>query len=300
MAKIQLVDRIGFLNVASSFEFEGGHLALSPNFVESKSRVDRYTNVDGFVYPPMVYKLKINPNTGKGRRIPRTERPKLLHQLPPSHDLSIDGTTDLIEVRKSLAGFVMHCFAFLFGTRLQFHDWWLDGRIPMQSTVNISPTKAQAENFVSKAIHTWNERLDDQSRRLASNILFMFSRAASPEWDWEHFLFEYIVFDASYKLAELVGDCHANSHAERFDAVIRQYGLKDNQDLIKGIVDLRNNLFHEALWDQGQPMTAQSSEAYFASHHLRRFNHRLISAILAGPSKYSASGWWFMDQFMFE
>jgi len=294
MTESQCVDHIGFLNVPASFEFEGGRLTLSPDFADLKRDVDSYTNADGFVYPPMSYKAKLNPKTGSERKIPGTERPKFLHQLPPSHELYIDGTTDLIEARRSLAGFVMHCFAFLFGTRLQFHDWSFDGRIPMKSAVSTRPTKAQAEKFVSKAIQTWNEKLDDKSHTLATNVLFMFSRAASPEWDWEQFLFEYMVFDASYKLAESVDNCHAKRHEERFNAVIRQYGLKNNEDLIKGTVRLRNHLFHEALWDQGQPTTAQSSEAFFASHHLRRFNHRLITAILAGPSEYSSSGWWFM------
>jgi len=287
-------DHIGFLNVPTSFKFSGGLLLLSKEFDQAKRWMERYANKDGFLYPPLSRTARLNPQTGKATTIPRTKRPALLHRVPNSHELILEGVKDIQKARSSLAGFVMLCFSYLYGTRLQFFDWWVDGRVPLKSTINVRVTQSAAEAFLSKAIHTWRQ-LDRRRKRVASNALYVYSKAGSAEWDWERFQLEYIVSDACYSIAEAKDGCRANGHGKRFKALCSTYGLKYNSQLIRLFVKLRNNLFHEALWDGGQPNTARSGNSFMASHHLRRFNHKLIASIFAGQSKYTKSAWWFID-----
>ena len=168
----------------------------------------------------------------------------------------------------------------------------------MRSTVNTTPTKTQAEQFVSKAGLTWNEKLNDRQRMVASNALFLYSRAGSLDWDWDRFQMEYIVFDSACSLS---GDKSSTGpHGKRFLAMCDRYGLKYSRDLMKRFVGLRNDLFHEALWDLVQPTTARSSESLYASFNLRRFNHRLLTAILSGPSEYTSSAWWYLGTAAFK
>jgi hypothetical protein len=286
-------DRIGFLNVASNFTFDGGSLTMCAEFPKAKRWVDKYANEDGYVYPPIVQDVQVDLWTGKKARLPKTKRPTLLHRLPPSHELALKGVRDIQKSRLGLSGFVTQCFGFLFGTRLQFFDWWLEGRIPIKSTSNVYVDRKTAESFVSKAIDTW-KKFDRRNKRAVSNLLYLYAKSGSLEWDWERFQMEYTVFDACYALMKrgrLVGH---SPHGLRFKSVCQSHGLKYNGRLVRKFVQLRNDLLHEALWDGGQINTARGLAAFMASYHLRRFNHRLITAILTGRTEYTSSPWWFL------
>lgn len=287
------IDLIGFLNVPASFTFTGGALLLSKQFNQAKRWVDLHSHKDGFIYPPISQTANLDLKAGKTHRIPKTERPALLHRVPPSHLLHLDGIKDMQKARSGLAGFVILCFSYLYGTRLQFWDWWLDGRIPVKSTIDINVTKSVAESFLTKAIRTW-KLLDRRCKLVASNALYLHSKAGAAEWDWERFQLEYIVSDACYSIAKVKDGCHANGHGKRFKALCSTYGLKYKSNWVKLFVRLRNELFHEALWDQGQANTARSGASFMASYHLRRLNHRLIASILSGQSEYTKSPWWFL------
>ena len=266
---------------------------MSPEFGRAKHWVERYVNEDGFVYPPISHKARIDAITGKKSRIPRTTRPALLHKMPPSHDLALRGTGDIRKGRVGLAGFVTQCFAFLFGTRLQFSDWWVEGRIPIKPTTSVHVNTETAENFVSKAIDTW-KKFDRRGRLTVSNILYLYAKSGSLEWDWERFQMEYTVFDACHALVSRQESWPSVPHKKKFKKVCQCYGLRYNGRLVRKFVYLRNNLIHEALWDGGRVHTARSSLSFMASYHLRRFNHRLITAILTGKTEYTSSPWWFL------
>ncbi len=286
------IERIGFLNAPTNFVFDGGKLLLLPDFRKIKRWVERHANLDGFIYPPMSYRARVNPSTGRKTRVSKTRKPALLHPVPPSHQLILDGVTDMQKARSSLSGFVVQCFAFLYGTRLQFWDWWFEGRVPITPTVNVIVTQTAAERFVSKAIRTWKS-LDTRSQMVATNLLYIFSKAGSVEWDWERFQLEYIVTDACYAIANR--RVHSGiTHSKRIQTLCSRYELSYNLDLISTFIRLRNDLFHEALWDGASIHSAGSSESSMASGHFRRFNHRLIASIFAGPSDYTRSDWWFL------
>lgn len=124
----------------------------------------------------------------------------------------------------------------------------------------------------------------------------MHGKASSCEWAWDEFIYRYMVFDAIYKFYSLLVDKRANSHKERVVFLCKKFSIpypkKDDEDIVAKIVKLRNDLFHEALWDSATP-GLQDSEAYLAAKWLGKLNARLITAVSGYNNKYSKSPWWF-------
>jgi hypothetical protein len=201
-------DYFGFLPWKWALEFEGGKILPHPEFEETAAWLDKYTHEDGFLYPPIEHRRVVDPITIKPlRKIPKTKRPAHLYQIPPSHEISLSDLDILKDIRKGPGSFLINLLAYLFGVRLQFHDWWVDGRLPILEkarTHKISFTKDTAEHFLSHCYKIW-EAWHEKEQKLITNLLFMHSRAPSYEWDWERFFIEYMVSDGCYKLAKSLG-----------------------------------------------------------------------------------------------
>jgi hypothetical protein len=285
-------DRFGFLNCKWTIEFKGGIVSPIPEFDEVAAQVHKYTNQNGFLYPPMEQRMVLDLRTQEPiEEVPKTERPALPHPVPASHELSLStpGTTE--ELRKGSGAFVIHLLAYLFGTRLQFHDWQFDGRVSIQSTHKITFTKATAEDFLSHCYQTW-QGWAEKEQKLLTNVLYMHSRAPSCEWDWERFMIEYMVLDGCWRLAKLwPGDKDKVKHADRICILCKEFKIPFEDQLVKKIVKLRNDLLHETLWDGSQPGTTVSEDAFQQPDNLRRLNQRIIPALLGYKTPYVKTGW---------
>ncbi len=298
-------DRFGFLPHKWTIEFEGGKISPIPEFEENAAWIDKYTNEDGFLYPPIMQRVEVEPITMKPLKyIPKTERPAHLHKIPPSHELSLYDSGTQEDIRKGPGSFIVHLIAYLFGVRLQFHDWWLDGRLPIKErarTHYIRFTEKTAGEFISHCYNTWKS-WGEREQKLITNVLFMHSRAPSYEWEWERFMIEYIVLDGSWKLAELLGLITRRNvpHKDRIKTLCQIFGISNNEDLADKIVCLRNELFHETLWDASQPGTAVSISSFILPDHLRRLNQRLIPGLFGYKTPYLQTGWWFHGKFDFD
>jgi hypothetical protein len=190
-------DRFGFLPCDWSFDFEGGSISPIPEIYQVKKRVERCTNEDGFMYAPSSYGVELDFKSNKIlRKKPKTRRPAHLHPVPPSHRLCLEISGTVEELRNGPGAFIIHLLAYLFGIRLQFHDWWFDSRVPIQlgQSNNIHPSKNTAEHFLSHCYSVWQSWPREEQRRI-TNLLIMHSRVPSYEWDWERFAIEYMVFD---------------------------------------------------------------------------------------------------------
>jgi len=293
-------DLFGFLPCEWTLEFDGGRISPVQGFHEVETWVDKYIHEDGFLYPPMTHQAELDPSTMEVlREVPKTERPAILHRIPPSHELlllSASGTGE--DMRRGPASFLIHLLAYLFGIRLQFYDWWFDGRVPIQKkarTHNIHFTKEVAEDFLGHSYGTWRS-WPAEAQKLITNILYMHSRAPSYEWDWEQFIIEYMAFDGCWNLAELVGFVQKErvSQKKKFEILCTKFQIPIRADLVQEFVRLRNDLFHEALWDRSQPCTTVSNTAFMSVYHLRRLNQRIIPAVLGYNTAYVQSGWWFL------
>ena len=95
-----ITDRFGFLPCDWTFKFDGGEISPIQELTKVRKRVEKLTNPDGFLYAPHSYRVTLNPRTQKrSRKMPGSDRPALLHPVPPSHQLYL---TDAInEIRLS-------------------------------------------------------------------------------------------------------------------------------------------------------------------------------------------------------
>jgi hypothetical protein len=297
-----IADRFGFLPCDWTFVFDGGTVSPIPEIYKHKKRVDKYTNEDGFLYPPLSYSVRLDLQTNKVlKRFRGSERPAHLHRVPPSHELRLPVSDTVEEFRKGRGAFIIHLLAYLFGIRLQFHDWWFDSRVPirMDQTHNIHPSKATAEDFLSHCYRVWQGwRTEEQ--KLMTNVIFMHSRAPLYEWDWERFAVEYMVFDGCWKLARLQYGIRSAPHPDRIKIACERFGIPCDEVLVGRIVALRNNLFHETLWDTSQPCTAVSDDASRQPYNLRQLNQRLVPALLGYNNQYVHSIWWSLSARLFD
>lgn len=300
------LDSIGYLPWTGILQFKGGSISPLGEYQEVAEWVNTHKHRDGFLYPPLMHSVRI-PVEYLGRegfneveleRIPNSERPAHLHKLPASHELSVQSPVHEHSPRWGDAAFLMHLAGYLFGVRLQFHDWWFDGRVPVQSTNNIHVSPSAASSFFSAAYATWRT-LDTQNQKLATNILFMNSRTTVYEWDWEQFAVDYMVFDGCYRLASRVHSIPRTNHPGRLMAMCSSFGIPTDQTRFAEIARLRNTLFHETLWDDGQPGTSGSSGAWYEAANLRRLNQRVIAALLGYSGNYISSNWWSLGMFSF-
>jgi hypothetical protein len=289
LANIDHKDQIGFLPVARTIEFDGGKFIPLSKFPDALAGVKGVQNQDGFVYPPLAKEVKM-PADARWEDVPNTERPALLHKLPPSHDLVINESPINGNLRANDGAFLLHLAAYLHGVRLQFHDWWFDGRVPIKSTYGIIVKPGPERDFFSHAYRTWKS-WPDEARLLFTNILYMNSRSPSHEWDWERFTINYMVFDACYKLARIRCKIKANGHADRLKKMCQYFTLAVETHNLNEIYRLRNPIFHEALWDGSQPCTAVSDSAFMQVDNLRRLNQRLIPALLNYSTDYIGTSW---------
>lgn len=160
------------------------------------------------------------------------------------------------DFRNSDGAFLIHLAAYLYGVRLQFHDWWFDGRIPMKSTHHAFIRLDAERDFLSHSFKEWRA-WEAPERKLFTNTLYLHSRSPTHQWDWERFNVNYTVFEALYRLAvRLWGLPEAGNHRERLYLVCNQFGIEIETENLDRIYDLRNPLVHEGLWFGQQPGTA--------------------------------------------
>ena len=298
-------DLFGFLPHKWTFEFDGGKISPISDFDENAAWVDKYTNEDGFFYPATVPREEVDPITMEPLKyIPETERPAHLYRIRPSHELCLSTSGLPEDIREGPGSFIIHLLAYLFGVRLQFENWWVDGRLPIREktrTHNIRFTEETAGEFLSHCYKAWKNWSEEERKRI-TNVLFMHSKAPSYEWDWERFTIEYMVLDGCWKLAELLGSISRRNvlHKDRIKTLCQIFKIASNDDLTDKIVCLRNELFHETLWDGSQPGTAVSNSTFMLPGHLRRLNQRIIMALLGYKTPYIQTGWWFFGNYSFD
>ncbi len=294
------VDYFGYLDRKESYEFTGGLINVVDDFDAARKWIEDCKNKDGFVYPPIQVTKNIDLVTLQaGPDVPNTTRPALLHRLPPSHALEIFNGASIVEQRKGPSAFVMHLLSVLSGYRLQFYDWWFDGRIPMDPSNDIQVDKEVIEDFLSHCYDFWKSLNADNKKRI-TNLLYMYSRSIQYEWDWERFAVDYMVLDGIWRLSCDLGVVkNSGRHAGRIRILCETYGIPMNDDSINKIVNLRNSLFHETLWGAGQPCSYGDGDTSLHPLLLRKLIMRLIPAVFSYRTAFINTGWWYFGRFEF-
>ena len=264
-------DKFFFLPVKRRVDFQGGSLFPLDEFDERmeaiKAEVDTH---DGHFY----YHSPLPP-----------------FQLPASHMLEI--TDPLMgNFRDEDGAFLMQLAGYLFGYRLQFHDWWIDGRLPINRNTHAVVFHNDASgSFFSRAYACW-KTWDEKSRKFFPDILYAHARAPSYYWEWEQFTFEYTVLDALFRHAvDINALTKGGFHGDRIRRLCSKYGLQQHEDIFTEIVKLRNDWQHEARWDGKRPGSDTEQRGYHLNMCLRSINQRLIAAMLDFEGEYTASDW---------
>lgn len=218
-------------------DIEIGTIKRLQHYDEIEKQVKQEQHKDGFFYPPIVKRYKIEPFSWETvGEVPNTKRPAHLYKLPMSHSIQLNVSGNKEEIRNGLGGVIVYLLAYLLGTRLQFEGWWLDGRIPIKSTHHIIFSHAVMEDFISHSCRIWQE-WPETARQLFLNILYMNSRVPSYQWFWEQFMISFTVFDACYKLSTELGKITRKDSRggmeSKLKSVCKAYDLFFNKKMIK-------------------------------------------------------------------
>ena len=297
-------DKIGYLPYEGFLEFSNGGIYPLENFTIIQEYVNKKLNKDGYYYPPTVetYSQGFNVVNGKletfEELIPNTKKPAQMFKMPASHELKIINPSNINDPKNSDGLFITYLIAFIFGIRLQFHDWFFDGRVPVATKQDFLFIPSAIEHFIDNAYNTWLNCSITQ-KKLLTNLLYMQTKVKSYEWHWERFLVSYMIIDGCYKYLKETQGVTSNGHTNKINKILEFLDIKLNSEWIGSIVSLRNELFHETLWEGGQPGNSGSTKSYSAAFHLSKLNNRIVFAILGHCGEYIKSPWWKHDTFRF-
>ncbi len=280
------VFRIGFLPRNESFVFPGCEVMAVPHYADvaeaiKKCRLPNCDPVEGFVYP---------------------ERGQHLFRLPASHEIRLNDETYVTGSGREIPAFITHFLGLLHGAWLQFDDWWFDRRVPADARPPFHLTRHEASQVLETGLRTWL-KWKPAIRARMTNALYMYCRSRSYDWEWERFAIDYWVTDGLWRTAKQLGRvCEVKPvrHAEQMNYLCDGLGLHQDAQRVAQIVDLRNELMHEALWDGGQPGTARSSVTLEAPPNLHRFNLRVFLALLGIRAGFVATPWHFGGTFVLD
>lgn len=286
-------DHFGYLPVKRMFEFEGGTVEPHAAFDAATAWMSKYAFGDGYLYPPLQARSVAVADGFLEVPVNEAGRPCLLHRLPVTHTIHLPGYEKTQEDgRYEIAGFVMHFLAFLFGYRCHFFDWWLDGRVPTRSTADhITSWHRQNNRALRDAVSAWS-KWEKRQQTVAINVLYLHSRAPQYEWPWERLQAEYQTFDAVYAIALAQAVVVNVSHKKRFAAMCDALNLAFDKDKVDAIVDLRNDLIHEVIWDGRMPGEARSDASWRAAPWIHDLTKRAFLALCGVTGEYTSSPWW--------
>jgi len=293
----------GFLCVPLEASFPGLTLCLLPEYERKLTWITQSSNKDGFFYTPNTVTWRCDPATGaRLKRIPRSERPAQSFHLPVSHEISLTSPIRDSGSIESDDSFLVQTLAFLFGTRLQIARWRFDGRIPIERQDSMWMDEATAIHFLEHA-YSWWRSLSDINRGRMVNILYSYTRALSMEWEWDAFPWQYMIFDAIWRLHRDI-ECKKDAgikHVDRIAHICLAFGTPCPKDSVDELVKARNDLFHEGLW-MSHPVgfSPAGDGGIQLPKNLARLNARLICAITGYKNAFVQSGWDFMGWQQFD
>jgi hypothetical protein len=291
--------RFGFLPQPDSWVFAGVRIEPIEDHSTRTVAIQKHVNQDGYLYPPLVSVYSHPQEMSSDRKVHGTTRPAQTFQLPASHAMEVKDAVNA-EPLYSDHTFLLQALAFINGTRLQFEQWRLDGRIPLKSTLGAWVPHTVQCHFLAH-IHSWWRKLDTDLRKRAINLFYAFNRATSAEWDWDMFYQQYIVLDGIYRLhTKIAGTETDTSHKKRISDLCRAYQVPQDSTRVKAITDARNEFFHEAMWAGAMMGYATvDRESFQLPRNLQRLNSRLLCAITGYRNLFTSSVWWEMGSFQF-
>ena len=109
-----------------------------------------------------------------------------------------------------------------------------------------------------------------------------------------------MAFDAAWAVARRLLHLPEAHQRDRFAILCDRYDLVTHSAEVSEFVRLRNDLFHEALWDNGRPCSAGSSRSYMAEIYLGHLNERLLLALGGVKAGFLRSDWLSLSLYAFD
>lgn len=283
-------DRFGFLNDSREIRFDDGWMKPCAEFADLLLLVKANEHVEGFMYPPEIRTHQLSLDGTRSTPLPNTLRPSPVFNMPMSHELLIKNPVAADDHRHADGALLVHLTAFFFGTRLQFEGWRFDGRVPTKPKNSFCYAPETPAHFIAWVYARWRAWLPDLQRRYI-NILYMHTRADSCIWEWDRFMYRYMVFDAICNFHMASEGMKFTTHGKRMVEMCRRYSVAENAETIERIVTLRNELFHEALWDGSTPGQRVGNNRSIEKW-LGKLNAKLIVAMAGYANEFTRRGWW--------
>lgn len=300
MRRIQTTkQKFGFLTSPVEFQFNDVCITVCENYEKNLESVINNSNLDGYFYPPQVVSYESNLiSVEKKKKINRSERPAQVFHLPASHKIVIDNTILCENPECSTEALIIHLLSFLYDTRLQFEEWRFEGRVLVKkNSKSFIFSEEIAQHFLAH-VHEWWLTQNSTIKTKFINIVYMHCRAKNIESNWDRFIHQYMVFDAIWNLFKSDNKKPFIPHKKRMEFLCQHYEIVFDDETITKICQLRNELFHEALWS-GLFIGMGESE-YNAIHSLTNLNAKLICNISGYQSNFSRFGWWFYGHQSFD
>lgn len=307
-------DKFGFWKINKTIAVCEYNIQPLNNFSETKAELKKYQNKDGFIYPPCsnwyqfsngvkkqitLYKCQEWPNTIRenslGKLLPSTQRPALLHGQFPSHQISSDKHSNLQKFRRGDGNFIINFLSFLYQTRLQFHDWWWEGRINLKQKPIAIIKATRLTGIITHAFDKWRSWAHE-SKKLMNNAIFLLQRGKALEWHFERYISYYIAIDALWKLGKTQKYWKTNrnkiNHSKRLHVMCDELKLKKDNKILSDICDTRNTLFHEGFFGGLNPTSAKHFTKYEQTWSLVNLTERIIIGLLGLKPSFLSKKWW--------
>lgn len=240
------VFKFGYIPHRFRATFSLGRVEPIGDFDVKRIEIANRCNRDGFLYPPTVQTVNVDPVTKAENVIPNSERPAGMYRAPVSHAMYVTGGGK----DRELPSYIIHLLAFFSGGQAQFSDWFVSGRLPVRTMKPFHIPASSLQGYIDIAEKRWLG-MNAKQRLLLVNILYCRNKLHTYEWPWEKFAFGYMVLDAIWRLHDF--KVKGVTHPDRIKELCSRLDVRFIPSAAEKIAELRRDLFHESLWAGGIP-----------------------------------------------
>ncbi len=277
--------------------FSSGTVAPLPNeeFQAVRRWYEDHGHDDGWLYPSTLHWERTGQGPGGGSeslRWPASEPRPSSWRPVPTHML----TWTASDPDRQLAGLAIRALGWAHGSRVQFEDWRIDGRIRWKPSPSFHLTDSRTRRFLDRVVATGSTAPNLLVGILA--LLELHTRVPMYTWDWERHHWQYTAVDACWRVLvaqQRVPDRRPSGgrwpHTERIRVMCDQLGIPYLAAATKRIVEQRNDLAHEAIWCEGLPGYGGEQAAHYDYFRLRKLTDRLLLHIFDIDCELRTRSW---------
>jgi hypothetical protein len=272
-------EEFGWLPIRQDYAGSSWRIETAPTFDEAIKIVVTSDHIDeDWFWPPLASEAP--------------PRPVSAFSLPTTHVIKVEPEDDDSE---RLIEFIVTVLGFLHGILLTPGGWVNLYRVCIKPARwhDFYIRSSACARILNIAEKTWR-KADVEAREALFGTIRWHTFALSYDHPFERFLMQYIVLDSAWNAHCLLRPTphKAKNHSARLEELCRYYHLTlPSWWSVPGrppaVVDLRNELVHEARWG-GKPLGFGHPEEPLEGAHLdlAYFNARLLMALLGEDNAY--------------